>query len=287
MYKAKLGEKLQEALSAVLPILAIVLTLSLTVVPMPSGVVMGFLMGGFMLIVGMMFFTLGAELAMEPMGEKMGSRLTKTRNLPLILGVTFALGLMITISEPDLQVLANQVPSIPNMTLILAVALGVGLFLVVAVARMIFSVPLNTLLVGCYIAVFGLSLLVPEDFLAVAFDSGGVTTGPMTVPFIMAFGLGISAIRSDKHAANDSFGLVSLCSVGPILAVMLLGLIFQPDGAEYTAAIIQEPETTRVLANMFLHALPHYLEEIGIALGPIVAAFLVFQVTLLKLENGL
>jgi len=285
LYKAKLGEKLHEALAAVLPILAIVLTLSLTIAPMPSGVVMGFFMGGLMLVVGMMFFTLGAELAMEPIGEKMGSRLTQTKNLPLILGVSFALGLMITISEPDLQVLANQVPSIPNMTLILAVAFGVGLFLVVAVARMVFSVPLNALLVGLYLAVFGLAMLVPEDFLAVAFDSGGVTTGPMTVPFIMAFGLGISAIRSDKHAANDSFGLVALCSVGPILAVMLLGLIFQPDGAEYAAAVIQEPETTKVLANMFLHALPHYLEEIGIALAPIIIFFLVFQVVLLKLEK--
>ena len=283
MYKAKLGEKLHEALSAVLPILAIVLTLSLTIVPMPSGVVMGFLMGGVMLVVGMMFFTLGAELAMGPIGEKMGSRLTKTRNLPLILGVTFALGLMITISEPDLQVLANQVPSIPNAVIVLSVALGVGVFLVVALLRMLFSIPLNYLLVGCYVVVFVLTIFVPNTFWAVAFDSGGVTTGPMTVPFIMALGVGISAIRSDRHAANDSFGLVALCSVGPILAVLILGMVYKPDGSAYVPPTMPEIADSAELWQLFRVGLPTYIEEIAISLAPIILFFGIYQAVSLKL----
>ena len=210
----KLREKLLEALQAVLPIVAIVLVLCFTIAPISPSILLCFLLGAAMIIVGIMFFTLGAEMSMSPMGERMGTMLTKTRSLPLIIGVGFLLGFLITISEPDLQVLANQVPSIPNMTLILSVAAGVGLFLVMAFLRMLFGIPLPRLLVLFYSIIFILAAFVPKEFLAVAFDSGGVTTGPMTVPFIMALGVGVAAIRSDRHAADDSFGLVALCSVG-------------------------------------------------------------------------
>ena len=215
MYRSKLNEKLQESLAAVLPILAIVLILSFTIAPLPTSVLMAFLFGAVLLVVGMMFFSLGAELAMSPMGERVGACITKTRRVGIMLTLGFLLGFLITISEPDLQVLANQVQAVPNMVLIVTVAVGVGLFLCFAMLRMLLSVPLNTMLVGFYIVVFVLAMFVPKDFLAVAFDSGGVTTGPMTVPFIMAMGVGVSAIRSDKHSANDSFGLVALCSIGP------------------------------------------------------------------------
>ena len=147
--------------------------------------------------------------------------MTKSKNLLVVIGLSFLLGFIITISEPDLQVLANQVPAVPNMVLIVAVAVGVGLFLVVALLRMLLGIPLPQLLIAFYAVVFLLAFLVPENFLSVAFDSGGVTTGPMTVPFIMALGMGIAAIRDDRHAANDSFGLVALCSIGPILACLL------------------------------------------------------------------
>ena len=209
MYRSKLNEKLQESLAAVLPILAIVLILSFTIAPLPTSVLMAFLFGAVLLVVGMMFFSLGAELAMSPMGERVGACITKTRRVGIMLTLGFLLGFLITISEPDLQVLANQVQAVPNMVLIVTVAVGVGLFLCFAMLRMLLSVPLNTMLVGFYIVVFVLAMFVPKDFLAVAFDSGGVTTGPMTVPFIMAMGVGVSAIRSDKHSANDSFGLVA------------------------------------------------------------------------------
>lgn len=152
-------------------------------------------------------------MSMSPMGERVGTTMTKTKKLWLIVLLSFILGVIITVSEPDLQVLAQQVPSIPNRILIFSVAAGVGAFLVIALLRMLFSIALPNLLVIFYLIVFVLAFFVPRDFLSVAFDSGGVTTGPMTVPFIMALGIGVAAVRGDRHAADDSFGLVSLCSI--------------------------------------------------------------------------
>ena len=285
MYRSKLNEKLQESLAAVLPILAIVLILSFTIAPLPTSVLMAFLFGAVLLVVGMMFFSLGAELAMSPMGERVGACITKTRRVGIMLTLGFLLGFLITISEPDLQVLANQVQAVPNMVLIVTVAVGVGLFLCFAMLRMLLSVPLNTMLVGFYIVVFVLAMFVPKDFLAVAFDSGGVTTGPMTVPFIMAMGVGVSAIRSDKHSANDSFGLVALCSIGPILAVLILSLIFRPDGGSYTAVVIPEIGDSAALWQLFFVAFPTYFKEIAVSLLPIAAFFAVFDLVSLHLER--
>ena len=285
MYRSKLNEKLQESLAAVLPILAIVLILSFTIAPLPTSVLMAFLFGAVLLVVGMMFFSLGAELAMSPMGERVGACITKTRRVGIMLTLGFLLGFLITISEPDLQVLANQVQAVPNMVLIVTVAVGVGLCLCFAMLRMLLSVPLNTMLVGFYIVVFVLAMFVPKDFLAVAFDSGGVTTGPMTVPFIMAMGVGVSAIRSDKHSANDSFGLVALCSIGPILAVLILSLIFRPDGGSYTAVVIPEIGDSAALWQLFFVAFPTYFKEIAVSLLPIAAFFAVFDLVSLHLER--
>ena len=285
IYTAKLKEKLAEALQAVLPIVAIVLLLCFSVAPISPSILLCFLLGGVMLVAGMMFFTLGAELSMTPMGERVGAAMTKRRKVWLILLLGFVLGLLITISEPDLQVLANQVPAVPNMTLILSVAVGVGLFLAVALLRMLLGISLRWLLLGCYIVVFALAAFVPGSFLAVAFDSGGVTTGPMTVPFIMALGVGVSAIRSDKHAAEDSFGLVALCSVGPILAVMVLSLIFNPQSSTYTPPVMPEIFDSVELWELFSHGLPTYIEEIAVSLLPIVLVFGLFQLVMLRLKK--
>ena len=217
----KLRSKLIEAVVAVVPIIMIVLVLCFSITPFTPSVLLSFLMGALMVIFGMMFFTLGAEMSMTMMGEKVGAKMTQSKNILLIVGLSFLLGVMITISEPDLQVLATLVPSIPNMTIIMAVAIGVGIFLVLALLRILYSISLAKMLVFFYIIVFILASQVSPEFRAVAFDSGGVTTGPMTVPFIMALGIGIAAIRSDRNAADDSFGLVALCSVGPILAVLI------------------------------------------------------------------
>ena len=285
IWDKKLKEKFKEALHAVLPIIGIVLVLSFTIAPITPSILLCFLMGALMVMVGMMFFTLGAEMSMTPMGEKVGAKITQSRNVWVIGFLSFVLGVIVTISEPDLQVLAGQVPSVPNMTLILAVALGVGIFLAVAMLRMLLGIALHHILIFFYVAVFILVFFVPTDFRAVAFDSGGVTTGPMTVPFIMALGVGISAIRNDKNAADDSFGLVALCSVGPILAVMLLGLIFKPSESNISVNEVPLVEDSKELWNLFAHGIPEYIEEIAISLLPIVVFFFLFQVFALKLPG--
>ncbi len=281
--RTRLLEKLSEALAAVLPIIGIVLVLCFTIAPISPSILLCFLLGAVLLIVGMMFFTLGAELSMTPMGERVGSSLSRCKKLIVLAVLTFILGFIITISEPDLQVLAGQVPSIPNATLIWSVAAGVGAFLVVALLRMLFGVALPTILIVCYLGVFGLAFLVPESFLGVAFDSGGVTTGPMTVPFIMALGVGVSAIRGDRHAADDSFGLIALCSVGPILAVLVLVLAFGPDSSSYAPPVMPQIKDSVELWRLFAVELPHYIKEIAVSLLPIVLFFGAFQVTVLKI----
>ena len=280
--KVVLGEKVQEALASVLPITVIVLVLCFTVAPVPTDILLSFLVGAVLLIIGMGFFTLGADTAMTPIGERVGAAMTKSRQLWVVITVGFLIGVIVTVSEPDLQVLANQVPGVPNAVLVGAVAVGVGAFLVIAMLRILFKIPLNRMLIVFYIGVFALAI--KPDYLAVAFDSGGVTTGPMTVPFIMALGLGVSSIRSDKNAAQDSFGLVALCSVGPILAVMILALIY-PAAGTYTPAELPSAENTKVLWNLFQNGLPTYIHEVAVCLAPIAVFFAVFQVISLKLKK--
>ena len=229
----KLKEKIRESLSAVLPITGIVLMISIFLIPMELGTIVMFLTGAIMLIVGMGFFQLGAEMSMTPIGEGVGVQISKLKKLITVLLTGLIMGIIITISEPDLQILANQVPSVPNMVLIITVALGVGLFLALALVRIRYKISLSVLLIICYAALILTSFFVPKEFLAVAFDSGGVTTGPMTVPFIMAVGVGLASVRSDKNSADDSFGLVALSSIGPILAVLILGCFYKPTQAAY------------------------------------------------------
>lgn len=282
--KTKLVEKMREALTAVLPIVTLVLILSLTVAPIPSGVLLSFLMGTLMLIGGMMLFSVGAEVAMEPMGEHVGASVTRSRKLPLILILGFVLGVLITVSEPDLQVLVRQVQAIPNLVLILSVAVGVGGFLALALVRIFYRIPLRLLLFGFYLLILGLTFLAPENFRAVAYDSGGVTTGPMTVPFIMAFGMGIAAIRSDSSAAEDSFGLVALCSVGPILAVLILSMIFRAEGADYTPVAVTNVQDSMELRSLFGNGFPEYLREMAVSILPVTVFFFVFDLVMIRLS---
>lgn len=271
-----LGPKISESLSSVLPVTGIVLLLLATVVPVTAEMLLAFLIGAILLILGMGLFTLGAETAMTPMGQYVGAKITKSRNLTLIIFVALFVGTMITVSEPDLQVLANQISSIPSAVLIWSVALGVGLLLVVAMLRIIFKIKLKYLLIALYAIVFLVVPFVPDNFIAVAFDSGGVTTGPMTVPFIMALGVGVASIRSDDEG-SDSFGLVALCSVGPILAVMLLGIFYNVDASAQTDYTLDIANNSRDIIAIFLKQIPHYAKEVAMAVGPIVIFFLVFR----------
>ena len=273
----QLLEKIQESMASVLPITAIVFLLSITVAPLETGPVVLFLFGAILLVVGMGLFTLGVDMSMIPMGQGIGRTLSKSKGLLIPLLVFFVLGLLTTMAEPDLQVLAGQMPSIDNMTLILTVAGGVGVFLVVASLRTRLGFPLRRLLIVFYGLVFILAFLAPADFIPVSFDAGGVTTGPITVPFLMSLGLGVASVRQDKHASSDSFGLISLCSIGPILMVLLLGVLLQPETAQQAGGDIPQVHTTFDAALAFFHGFPEYLLEVARALLPILALFVLYQ----------
>ena len=283
--RAAFMEKIGEAVKSVLPIGAIVLLLCFSIVPVPNSILMAFVIGGLLLILGMGLFTMGADMAMTPIGENVGGAITRTRKLWLILLTGFIAGVIITISEPDLQVLAEQVPNIPNGIIIGAVALGVGLFLLLALLRILLQVPLKFLLLGFYALVFILAQFVPLNFLSVAFDAGGVTTGPMTVPFIMALGYGIASMRSDSRAEEDSFGLVALCSIGPILAVLIMGMVYRTEGSAYTPVEIPEVADTQVLWQMFMSSFPKYFREVAISLLPVILFFIFFQIRYIRLNR--
>ena len=282
----ELKAKIRESLAAVLPFTAIVMLLCITITPMPTGTLMLFLMGALLLIVGMGLFTLGADMAMMPIGEKVGVQLTKSKKVGIIAVSCFVIGAIITIAEPDLSVLARQTPGVPDMVIILSVAAGVGLFLMVAFFRNLFGWSLGKILIICYALVFLLAIFVPDNFIAVAFDSGGVTTGPITVPFIMALGIGLSAVGRNKSAGGDeNFGLIALCSIGPILSVMILGLVYRAEGGAQSAVAIPDIDSTRDLWLQFQSSFADYALEVATALLPILAFFLIFQVAFLRLRR--
>ena len=280
-------KKIKEALMSVLPVAAIVVLLNFTPLVHFTGLEIGvFLVSAVFLILGIGLFSMGADMAMTPMGEYTGSGLTKSKKLLLLVGVCFLMGLLITVAEPDLTVLAGQVKDVLNGTLlIVAVGVGVGIFLVLSVIKMVFHKPLSSLLLYFYMILFALASLVVAvgngDFLPMAFDSGGVTTGPITVPFIMALGVGIAATLGGKDVGENSFGLIAMCSVGPILAVMLLGATVDGDIAYQVPDYAIENGLGFALVEKILHT----LKEVGIALGLIVAFFLILQLTVLKLPR--
>ena len=280
-----LAEKLKEAAASVLPVTAIVAVLCLALVRVDVGLMLSFLLGSGLLILGMGLFTLGAELSMSRIGNLIGAKMTKSRKLWFILAVSFLLGVAITMAEPDLQVLATNVPAIDKTVLIVTVSVGVGLFLMLCMVRILFSVSLRLLLIVFYALLFLGAFLSDAGFLSVAFDSGGVTTGPMTAPFIMALGVGVASIRSDENAKADSFGLVALCSIGPVMAVMLLGAIYPTDTQADVGMVIGGFETTVELGGAYLRSLPTYLLEVAMALLPIFVFFLLFQVFSLRLRR--
>jgi hypothetical protein len=284
--RRNLLKKIKESLSSVLPISFIVIILYMTIAPMPPGLFGLFSVGAVLLIIGMGLFTLGADIAMMPMGERIGAELTKSRNLALLIIVSFLMGIMNTVAEPDLQVLARQVPAVPDLIIIWSVALGVGIFLVAALLRIVFQIKLSKMLAVLYLLVFILAAYTPENFVSVAFDSGGVTTGPITVPFIMALGIGVAAVRGGKSSHDDSFGLVALCSVGPILAVLLMGIFYDTSQGSYSDVLIVQINGFSDILKTFINAFPVYFREVAFALLPIIILFIIFQIIFLKLPKS-
>ncbi len=276
-YRELLKEKVSESVVSVLPITAIVLLLSISIAPLSPAALILFLFGALLLVLGMGLFTLGVDMSMIPMGEGIGAQMSKAKRILIPLLACFVLGFLITMAEPDLQVLAEQVPAIPNLVLLLTVSAGVGIFLVVAELRMLLKIPLSYTLLFFYSIIFILMIFTPDIFIPVSFDAGGVTTGPITVPFIMALGIGMASVRSDKNSSSDSFGLIALCSLGPILSVLLLGVFYQPDDAVYVPVQLTELSSTRAAAAEFARALPVYMREVAVALIPIACLFFLFQ----------
>ncbi len=228
--KKVLLSKLWEAFISVMPVAVIVIAVSFTPLAPLTWLERGvFAVCALLLVAGIGLFNLGADIAMSPMGRHIGEGLTKSRRIGVLLLVCFFLGLLITVAEPDLSVLAGQVSAVIDpMLLIVTVGVGVGLFLVIAIVRIVTKTDLTALLLFFYMLLFAFSSLLitqgAQSFLPLSFDSGGVTTGPITVPFIMALGLGIAQTLGGKNAGENSFGLIALCSVGPVLAVLILSI---------------------------------------------------------------
>ena len=283
----ELRGKIRESLISALPVTVIVYLLSATpLLDVSIGELITFTIGAVLLVLGIGLFSMGADLAMTPMGAHVGAGLSRQRKLWLLCGICFLLGMLITIAEPDLQVLANQVRTVMNGTVLIAcVGVGVGAFLILAILKIVFRMSLSHILMLFYMLLFGLALILVVNgngaLLPVAFDSGGVTTGPITVPFIMALGVGIANILGDRRSRENSFGLVSLCSVGPVLAVMVLG-IFSRNELAYT---VPDYSVSADIAGAFLNTAAHTCREVATALGLIVGMFLLCQIVFLKLSR--
>ena len=283
----ELRAKIVEALISALPVTLIVYILALTpIVDLSTTELITFTVGAVLLILGIGLFNLGADIAMTPMGVHMGSGLSKQKKLSILLIVCFVMGMLITVAEPDLQVLAKQVGSVMNGTLLIyCVGVGVGAFLVVSVLKIVFKRSLSQILMLFYMLLFALALLLVAsgngNLLPMAFDSGGVTTGPITVPFIMALGVGIAGVLGNRGNKENSFGLVALCSVGPILAVLVLG-IFSTSEMQYK---VDDYIVESDILGAFMNAAGHTAQEVILALGMIVVCFIICQIAFLKLPK--
>lgn len=296
-------EKFKETAVSVLPIMGIVLFLGLTVTPLDKLIIVRFIFGGFLLIIGLTIFLLGVDLGIQPMGERCGAELTKKRSLPLLLIVAFIIGFIVTAAEPDIQVFGDQVKGVFSFVnksaITFVIAAGIGLFIMLGLLRTVLNFSLKLTFFISYTILFAVAMFAPDSFIGIAFDSGGATTGPMTVPFIMALGLGVSSVRDDD---GNSFGLTGVCSVGPVLAVIIYGLILQVqghfDGAAVAGTEIAKeageivasdgPVTQSILSQIFTpfgQVSKSVLHESLISIAPLFVLFVVFQILLLKMTK--
>lgn len=278
-------EKVKESVKAVLPITFIVLVISLffngtrliSVLPF-------FLISSFLLIVGMSLFELGADISMVSIGDKIGSHLTNKKSIPLILLVSFIIGFIVTVAEPDLNVLASQVPSVSSSVLILTVGIGVGVFLLLASLRMLFQWKFSYFLIGMCLLSFVLGFFVDSEFVPLAFDAGGVTTGPLSVPLMMALCAGLSSMRSDGKKKEDTFGMLSFCSLGPVIIVLILGLIYKGNPS-YSEIFIPTSNNFLDVLEAFGSEFPIYLKEVLFSIGPIIILFIIYDLIYLKISK--
>lgn len=275
-------DSLKESTQSILPICAIVLAFSFV---LPLTTVALFLTGAVLLVIGLSIFTLGSDMAMIPMGEAIGSELTRSKKIGWIAGGGLLIGVVVTIAEPDLQVLTKQVPAVPDEVLVGAVALGAGAFLLLALLRIVFQINLAHLFIISYALVFLVAGIFSPDFLAVAFDSGGVTTGPITVPFILALGMGVSTVLSGKNSEEDSFGLCALCSIGPILAVLFMGIFYDASSSGFAFESPAELDSLSQIPLLYATQFVASLTEVVEVLLPIMTIFILLQILRLRLSR--
>ena len=295
--------KMKETAVSVLPVMAIVLFLGFTFVPLDKFLLARFIVGGLFLIIGLTIFLLGVDLGIQPMGERCGAELTKKRSLPLLLTVAFIIGFIVTAAEPDIQVFGDQVrgvfPFVNKLTITFVIAAGVGLFIMLGLLRTVLNLSLKWTFFISYSLLFALSFLAPQSFLGIAFDSGGATTGPMTVPFIMALGLGVSSVRDDD---DNSFGLTGVCSVGPVMAVLIYAIIIRKMVSSTGSATTGTEEALNTVVELagstaapagffskifspFGETAGHVFREALTSIAPLFALFVIFQITLLKMTK--
>ena len=267
----RLKEDFMSSFQTIAPVALIVLLLFIFI-PVKGEALFSFLFSSILLVIGCSLFTFGADLSMVMIGNKIGKDLVKSKKIGLILIVSFIIGTVVTIAEPDLLVLAEQITSISPIILILTISIGVGLCMLLASARSIFGWSLNKMLAISFFFIFVLMFFVPVDFIPVAFDSGGVTTGTISIPFIITLGIGLVSTRIDKKAKEDSFGLVSLASTGPILMVLILGLILNPQGG---MAFNNSIYTNFSFAN-YITQFVACLKDVLLAISPIFLVFLIY-----------
>lgn len=284
-----LKQKFKDVVFAVLPVTIILLILNYTIAPIGRELVWRFIVGAVFIIFGLGIFLFGADLAIQPIGQQMGSSITRKRSLPLLLIAGLVLGFFINIAEPDLMVLAKQVQqvtsgAISQWALLVVVSIGIGIMVALGLFRIVFKISLSKLLTILYVIIFILVIFSPKLFLGIAFDSGAATTGSMTVPFILALGLGVASTEGGKQSEEDSFGLLGIASAGPMLAVLSMGII---SGIKSLAGgIPPAPDENLGILYPFVKSIPRTAVEVLLALVPIIVLFFIFQATLIKLGRA-
>ncbi len=274
--------KLKDAFLSVVPIFLIVMLLNFVgLSPLTSNEIIVFSIAAVLAILGMGFFTLGTDASLSKIGEYVGASITKRKSLVMIVILFFLLGVFITIAEPDISVLASQLP-IDKWVFIIFVSLGVGIFMLIGVLRILFQKSLKVWLLGLYGLLFALACLVDGSFLPLSFDAGGVSTGPITVPFILALGIGVASSRAGEHRDSDSFGLTALCSMGPVIMVMILSLLMDKSNLTYT---FENPNVGNDIFMQFLKGFGESAFDVALSLVPILVFFLIYQAIFIKLPR--
>ena len=278
---------LKEVLLSSLPLAAIIVIVCVFIAPLENPSDYGKLvLGFFCVVVGQAFFLVGLDESILPAGKLIGSALPKLKKslFVILFGVLF--GILATVAEPALAVLARQTHSIlpeVNATLFIWIlSTGIGVFVGLALYRVIRNFSIKLIFAILYVLVFLVAIFVPEEFVALAFDGSGATTGDISVPFILALGIGISATMSKRKTNEDTFGIIGIASVGPILAVFLYGILLKiVYGGEIPPAKVYSPGG----AETFLKVVLENLGGVALALMPILLVFLVFQLIFLRLPK--